>query len=112
PPRGDAAYHALSAQQPRRHTYCIYMLCCQGNPGKTDRSVEPDPQASEAPAWFPPLEQPGEASRMTFHPDDLIIRGLVAPERLGELRRVAEEFAVAVTEDMAGLIDPADPKDP
>jgi lysine 2,3-aminomutase len=49
---------------------------------------------------------------MTFHNEDLIARGLVAPERLDELRRVAEEFAVAVTDDMAGLIDPADPKDP
>ncbi len=49
---------------------------------------------------------------MTLRTEDLIARGLVAPERLDELRRVAEEFAVAVTDDMAGLIDPADPKDP
>ncbi len=44
--------------------------------------------------------------------DDLIDRGLVAPERLDELRRVAQKFAVAVTEEMAALIDPADPADP
>jgi lysine 2,3-aminomutase len=44
--------------------------------------------------------------------DKLIARGLVAPERLDELRRVADQFAVAVTEDMAALIDPADPTDP
>jgi lysine 2,3-aminomutase len=43
---------------------------------------------------------------------DLVARGLVAPQRADELRRVAEKFAVAVTEDMAGLIDPADPADP
>jgi len=43
---------------------------------------------------------------------DLIDGDLVAPEREMELRRVAEKFAVAVTEDMAGLIDPADPLDP
>jgi len=43
---------------------------------------------------------------------DLFARGLVAPERLDELRRVAEQFAVAVTEEMAALIDPADPADP
>jgi lysine 2,3-aminomutase len=49
---------------------------------------------------------------MTFYPDDLVSRGLVAPERLDELRRVADEFAVAVTEDMAALIDPSDPIDP
>ena len=49
---------------------------------------------------------------MTLRTEDLVARGLVAPERLGELRRVAAEFAVAVSEDMAGLIDPADPADP
>src|SRR2546425_848902 len=38
--------------------------------------------------------------------------GLVAPERLGELRRVADNFAVALTEDVLGLIDPSDPNDP
>ncbi|HTT80932.1 MAG TPA: lysine-2,3-aminomutase-like protein, partial [Stellaceae bacterium] len=42
----------------------------------------------------------------------LIARGLVAPERAAELRRVAERFAVAVTDEMAALIDPADPADP
>src|SRR4249919_3415669 len=36
----------------------------------------------------------------------------MSPGRTDELRRVAERFAVAVTEDMAGLIDPADPSDP
>jgi lysine 2,3-aminomutase len=44
--------------------------------------------------------------------DDLIDRGLVAPERADELRRVAGRFAVAVTDEMAALIDPADPADP
>jgi lysine 2,3-aminomutase len=43
---------------------------------------------------------------------DLVARGIVATERLDELRRVADEFAVAVTPDMAALIDPADPADP
>ena len=49
---------------------------------------------------------------MTLRTEDLVKRGLVAPERLDELRRVAEQFAVAVTEDMAALIDPTDPADP
>ncbi|HLY45635.1 MAG TPA: lysine 2,3-aminomutase, partial [Stellaceae bacterium] len=49
---------------------------------------------------------------MTAGIDDLIDRGLVAPERRDELRRVAEKFAVAVTDDMAALIDPSDPADP
>jgi len=44
--------------------------------------------------------------------EDLATRGLVAPERVDELRRVAENFAVALTDDVAGLIDPADPADP
>ncbi len=49
---------------------------------------------------------------MTGAIDDLMTRGLVAPERRDELRRVAARFAVAVTDDMAALIDPADPGDP
>ncbi len=44
--------------------------------------------------------------------EDLVDRGLVAPERLDEIRRVAEQFSVAVTDDMAALIDPSDPSDP
>jgi lysine 2,3-aminomutase len=44
--------------------------------------------------------------------DDLAERALVSPERLDELRRVAENFAVALTDDVAALIDPADPNDP
>jgi lysine 2,3-aminomutase len=44
--------------------------------------------------------------------EELLSAGLVGPERLSELRRVAERFSVALTEDVAGLIDPADPNDP
>jgi lysine 2,3-aminomutase len=44
--------------------------------------------------------------------DDLAERALVPPERLEELRSVAERFSVALTEDVAALIDPADPADP
>jgi lysine 2,3-aminomutase len=44
--------------------------------------------------------------------EELVAHGLVAPEHLQELRRVAEEFSVAVTEDMAALIDPGDDHDP
>ncbi len=43
---------------------------------------------------------------------DLIDGGIVAPQRLDELRRVAEKFAVALTDDVAALIDPGDPADP
>jgi lysine 2,3-aminomutase len=49
---------------------------------------------------------------MTLRADDLVEAGLVAPARLDEMRRVAAQFAVALTDDMARLIDPADPADP
>jgi lysine 2,3-aminomutase len=49
---------------------------------------------------------------LTLRIEDLAERGLVPPERLDQLRRVAENFAVALTEDVAALIDPADPNDP
>jgi len=49
---------------------------------------------------------------LTLPRHDLIAHGLAAPERADELRRVAEKFAVAITDDMAALIDPADPADP
>ena len=44
--------------------------------------------------------------------DDLIEAGLVAPERRGEIASVAARYAVALTPDIAGLIDRADPADP
>ena len=43
---------------------------------------------------------------------DLAARRLVAPERLDDLQRVAERFTVAVTDEMAALIDPDGPADP
>ena len=49
---------------------------------------------------------------MALDLDDLAERALVSPERLEELRSVAERFTVALTEDVASLIDPADPNDP
>ncbi|MGH7048355.1 MAG: lysine-2,3-aminomutase-like protein [Stellaceae bacterium] len=49
---------------------------------------------------------------MTLRADDLVAAGLAGPERRDEIRRVADRFAVAVTEDIAGLIDTADPADP
>jgi lysine 2,3-aminomutase len=49
---------------------------------------------------------------VTLGADDLVDAGLVASERLGELRRVAAQFQVVLTEEVAGLIDTADPGDP
>jgi lysine 2,3-aminomutase len=47
-----------------------------------------------------------------FGVEDLVPAGLVEPARLQEIRKVAQEFAVAVTEDMADLVDPGDARDP
>jgi lysine 2,3-aminomutase len=49
---------------------------------------------------------------VTLRAEDLVARGVIGPERLDEARRVAKEFAVALTEDIAGLIDATDPADP
>jgi lysine 2,3-aminomutase len=49
---------------------------------------------------------------VTLHLDDMAAHGFIVPERLDELRRVAAQFAVALTDDMARLIDPGDPADP
>ncbi|HXA40133.1 MAG TPA: lysine-2,3-aminomutase-like protein [Phenylobacterium sp.] len=43
---------------------------------------------------------------------DLAAAGLVAPDRLAALERVAAQYAVAITGPMAELIDAADPHDP
>src|SRR5260370_5460732 len=49
---------------------------------------------------------------MTLRPPmELIGAGLAAPERLGELERVAARYAVAITPDIADLIDRNDRND-
>jgi lysine 2,3-aminomutase len=45
-------------------------------------------------------------------PDALAQAGLIPPDRLAVLERVAERYALAITPAMAELIDPADPVDP
>jgi lysine 2,3-aminomutase len=53
------------------------------------------------------------AARQTLRrPDDLIAAGLVAAERRAAIEAVAARYALAVTADVAELIDPADPQDP
>jgi lysine 2,3-aminomutase len=52
------------------------------------------------------------AARTLRRPAELARAGLVPPERLGELERVAARYAVAISPALAGLIDPADPQDP
>jgi lysine 2,3-aminomutase len=48
----------------------------------------------------------------TLGAEDLVAAGLAEPGRREEIRRIAGEFAVALTEHMAALIEPADPNDP
>jgi lysine 2,3-aminomutase len=48
----------------------------------------------------------------TLRGQDLVSAGLVQASRLGEIKRVAKEFAVSLTADVAALIDPANPDDP
>ncbi len=45
-------------------------------------------------------------------PAALADAGLIVPEAAEALRPVAERYAIAITPDMAGLIDPADEADP
>jgi lysine 2,3-aminomutase len=44
--------------------------------------------------------------------DDLVAAGLVPEERRAGIEAVAARYALALTDDVAGLIDPADPHDP
>jgi lysine 2,3-aminomutase len=50
--------------------------------------------------------------RRTLHAEDLVPAGLAGSARLEEIRQVADEFAVALTADVAALIDPAKTADP
>jgi lysine 2,3-aminomutase len=45
-------------------------------------------------------------------PADLAAHGLASVDALPELEKVAARYAVAVTPEVAGLIDPSDPHDP
>jgi lysine 2,3-aminomutase len=60
-----------------------------------------------------PASREGEVGGRTLRrPAELVAAGLVAPEREAELVAIAERFAVAVTPDMAELIEPGDERDP
>jgi len=45
-------------------------------------------------------------------PDDLVAAGLIPQERRAEVEAVAARYALALTADVAELVDPADPHDP
>ena len=48
----------------------------------------------------------------TLRAEDLSSQGLVEPHRDEEIRKVAARYAVALTPEVAALVDPADPADP
>jgi lysine 2,3-aminomutase len=53
------------------------------------------------------------SARQTLRrPDDLIAAGLIPRERRAAIEAVAARYALALTADVAELIDPADPHDP
>jgi lysine 2,3-aminomutase len=52
------------------------------------------------------------ASKTLRSLDDLVAAGFVAPERRAEIEAVAARYALALTSDVAELIDAADPRDP
>jgi lysine 2,3-aminomutase len=52
------------------------------------------------------------SSRTLRRPAELVEAGLAAAERLADLERVAERYAVAITPAMTALIDTTDPHDP
>jgi lysine 2,3-aminomutase len=52
------------------------------------------------------------ARKALRRPDDLIAVGLLPPERRAEIEAVAARYALALTDDIVGLIDGSDPNDP
>jgi lysine 2,3-aminomutase len=52
------------------------------------------------------------ARKTLRRPDELVAAGLIAHERRGEIEAVAARYALALTPEVAELIDPADPHDP
>jgi lysine 2,3-aminomutase len=53
-----------------------------------------------------------QATKSLMSVDDLVAAGLVAPDRAPSLRAVEARYSVALTPDIAALIDASDPKDP
>ena len=49
---------------------------------------------------------------MSLGADDLVVAGLIDEDRVDEVRRVAARFQVALTDEVAALIDCADANDP
>src|ERR1700730_5369259 len=58
----------------------------------------------------PPMKT--SARKSLSRPADLISAGLISAQRMDEIGRVAQRYAVALTIDLAELIDRDDPRDP
>src|SRR5258708_34435151 len=54
--------------------------------------------------------RPGKGTARTGR--ELADAGVISPDKVAEIDRVAQRYAVAVTPDMLALIDTADPEDP
>jgi lysine 2,3-aminomutase len=53
-----------------------------------------------------------EQEKSLRSPPELAEAGLIGPDRLAALQDVAARYAIAITPEITGLIDPADPVDP
>src|SRR5437879_4158661 len=73
------------------------------------RPVPPHPPVADATG--PALSRKGRGATLRTAAD-LVAAGLADERRRAGIDAVAREFAVAITPDMAELIDPADPADP
>src|SRR4051794_15895638 len=77
------------------------------------RPAQPSARPSGSPATaFTSIMGTQQEMRLARSIDDLIDLGLIAPERRDALHRVPERFSVAVTDDVAALIDATDAADP
>ena len=52
------------------------------------------------------------AQKTLRRPAELVEAGLIPSHHIAEIEAVASRYAIAITPDMAGLIDPTDPGDP
>src|SRR5262245_18125370 len=82
----------------------------RGLSASAKRSPRARPPAIGAKVTRTPAMRP--ARKTLRRPDDLVTAGLLPPERRAEIEAVAARYALALTSDIAKLIDPMDPHDP
>src|SRR5689334_5596187 len=93
-----------------------HRIFARSGSNSTFRRGADDCAAGETELWSATPSEKASAMRSAAttlrRPSDLTRAGLVAPERLGELERVAAQYAVAISPALAELIEPSDPCDP